>query len=572
MAGGAPLELIAVEVRADIDQLQSQMTGATRVVDANYQQITRSAQQSEQAIVRSATNAGDAIVDTSNRTRQLGQQFSQVGQQIAAGTAPLQALAIQLPDIALAFQSTGAAAGGFAAFMGGPWGIALTTAAAIAAGLVPKILGIGDAADSSRPKVDAMTDALDRLSRAQGRVTREDFGRAQANLLEKQGAVRAARDRRALAGRGIGTAGAIGSADADIRDAQAELKKAADIFNLSKIRLGIQDRTDAANAAADAKSSSKRSRSTGGTRSSGKSDAEREAESTAKLTARQDAQYDKTKAQLELEQRLADLRAQGTESASMLADMLEARARLEQQFPELARSTKEEDQQRLAVLLDIQNAIIGEAYQRKAAQKAADEARQGAEEDARKAAKDIEDIQRQQERQIRTLAGLYQDAFKGGTKAIWGDFKQVGLQVIAEVLARFTLAKLSGGKFDLGGAITSAVGLALPGFASGGDLVIGGRGGTDQNTLSLNGQPFARVSRDETLRIGNSSLGRGSSGTTVIQQTVQVDARNSVNPSGFAQQLLAISNQQAQQAAGAVGKAINKGLPLRLSGFQRDGT
>lgn len=572
MAGGAPLDLIAVEVRADIDQLERQMTGATRVVDANYQRITQSARDSERAIVVSSSAAGDAIQGTEQRTRLLGQQFSQVGQQIAAGTAPLQALAIQLPDIALAFQSTGAAAGGLASFLGGPWGIALTTAAAVAASFIPKILGIGDAADDARPRVDNMTASLERLRNAAGRATQEQLGYARVDVELKAAEVRNLQNLRARAASNIGTAGGIGKIDENIRNARRDLDDAQRLLRVSE--LVTKKINDAEANAAKAQGSAVRAAAPRGRVARARSMApsiDREAQASQKQAEAQNQQYERTKAQLELEQRLANLRGEGTESASLLADVLEARARIEAQFPELAKSTRHEDQQRLQVLLDIQNAIIGEAYQRKAVQKAAEEARQQASEEARQAERDIAAIQRQQEQQIRTLAGIYQDAFRGGTDAIWKDFKEIGLSVVADVLARFTMAKLSGGSFDLGGAITAALGSALPGFASGGSMVLGGRGGTDNNTLALNGRPIARVSAGEHLNIVNPALGR-SGGTTIVQQTVHVDARNSVNPDGFARQILAMSGQQAQQAAAQVGARVLKATPGRLASFQRDGT
>lgn len=41
----------------------------------------------------------------------------------------------------------------------------------------------------------------------------------------------------------------------------------------------------------------------------------------------------------------------------------------------------------------------------------------------------------------------------------------------------------------------------LPGFNSGGSMMLGGRAGVDRNLLSLNGQPIARVSRGEMLNV-----------------------------------------------------------------------
>jgi hypothetical protein len=57
-----------------------------------------------------------------------------------------------------------------------------------------------------------------------------------------------------------------------------------------------------------------------------------------------------------------------------------------------------------------------------------------------------------------------------------------------------------GGGFN---SATAAMGGAVPGFASGGSFLAGGRGGTDMNVLSINGIPRARVSASETVSVGN---------------------------------------------------------------------
>lgn len=71
----------------------------------------------------------------------------------------------------------------------------------------------------------------------------------------------------------------------------------------------------------------------------------------------------------------------------------------------------------------------------------------------------------------RSVASLYQSLFRGGTRALWGDFKNIGTQVIAELMAKFTIAKLTGKSFDLGGALSST--LTAAGF--GGFFANGGR-------------------------------------------------------------------------------------------------
>lgn len=92
---------------------------------------------------------------------------------------------------------------------------------------------------------------------------------------------------------------------------------------------------------------------------------------------------------------------------------------------------------------------------------------------------------------------------------------QVLFRPIAEALQQ--ASSQAGGIGGLMGTLLSALGLvagggvsksagtvgtgALKGFAAGGSMMIGGIGGTDNNVLSMNGQPFARVSRGERLDI-----------------------------------------------------------------------
>jgi len=118
----------------------------------------------------SLKNANDAasegMTKTSGTGRILGQQLSQVAQQAAAGTNVLQALAIQLPDIAVGMGAAGGAARGFAGFLGGPWGIAITAGIAVLVPLVSKLWEAGDAANASRRKMEEFSkDALSLLGR-----------------------------------------------------------------------------------------------------------------------------------------------------------------------------------------------------------------------------------------------------------------------------------------------------------------------------------------------------------------------------------------------------------------------
>lgn len=99
-------------------------------------------------------------------------------------------------------------------------------------------------------------------------------------------------------------------------------------------------------------------------------------------------------------------------------------------------------------------------------------------------------------------------------------------QVLFRPLAEALQGGASGGGGGLLGGLLSGVG-SIFGFASGGSMQIGGRGGNDNNTLSLNGRPIANVERGETLNIGRKALSGRGGGTTVISSP-QFDLRGAV--------------------------------------------
>jgi tape measure domain-containing protein len=128
------------------------------------------------------------------------------------------------------------------------------------------------------------------------------------------------------------------------------------------------------------------------------------------------------------------------------------------------------------------------------------------------------------------------DAFEAVADQIVADLIRIAIQ---QALIRPMAESLFGGGGGGGGgllnSILSAVGLAagggktpmpggLKGFASGGSMMIGGRGGVDNNVLSLNDRPVARVSYGERLDIvPNQALARGSQAGGVALVKLQLD-------------------------------------------------
>lgn len=161
------------------------------------------------------------------------------------------------------------------------------------------------------------------------------------------------------------------------------------------------------------------------------------------------------------------------------------------------------------------------------------------------------------------------------TKAIGTDDPLItGLinMLLQEVLFRPLAEALKGGMGGLGGGggilggLVGGIGHVF-GFASGGSMTIGGRGGNDNNTLSLNGRPIANVQRGETLSVGSKALNGRGGGTTVISQTFTLDARGGITTP----QLLQYVNQTAQTAGQAAYNGAMRDTPVTMAKRQRYG-
>lgn len=134
-----------------------------------------------------------------------------------------------------------------------------------------------------------------------------------------------------------------------------------------------------------------------------------------------------------------------------------------------------------------------------------------------------------------------------------------------------------GGIFGGRSGATAGLSHEMLHFASGGSMTIGGRGGIDQNTLSLNGAPVAKVSRGERLDIvpqgrvpaNVSAMGVASARPVVISPTYQihVSADNSVTPAGFAKGLA----REILTEAAKMDQSVLRSVPGRVAQFQSDG-
>ena len=139
------------------------------------------------------------------------------------------------------------------------------------------------------------------------------------------------------------------------------------------------------------------------------------------------------------------------------------------------------------------------------------------------------------------------DGFKGALKSVIKQLADLAFQMTVLEPIKNNLFGSGSGKNDIFGSILSGVAgmftgggtsasiaqasargvanpaLFGPGFASGGSMILGGNSGIDQNQLSLNGRPIARVGRGETLSVSPAGKSGGGGGQPIIiNQTLNV--------------------------------------------------
>lgn len=155
------------QLRAAIDptgEAQRKMAQAVDLANTAFQRGDISAEQYAAALKR-AEAQGRVNLQTMDRqafgARNLGQQFGDLGLSIAGGISPARAFGQQAGQIGYALSEMGGKAGAVGAFLTGPWGIALTIAAAVTAPLVEELLSGGEAADGLKGKTLSLADALE---------------------------------------------------------------------------------------------------------------------------------------------------------------------------------------------------------------------------------------------------------------------------------------------------------------------------------------------------------------------------------------------------------------------------
>lgn len=409
---------LLVRVSATTELLRSNLIAAEREI-AKFETTTNAV---TQRVERNFKQVGQASGNVRQGMQQLSFQLNDVATQFASGTKPMQIFAQQSGQVIQAIQMMSGGTSGLAAFLGGPWGMALTVGVVALTPFISKLFEAGDAAEKAARKLYTFKDALADLR------TRpmEALGNLQSNVLKAEGALRNAEAMPGYTG---------GGSEAYKRNTFRERQRQEAIR---------QAKLDLANARSEFE--------------------------VAKLTAKTNeslfeivAKAGKSRARsIKDEDEAGGAKSRRTGSKRKKKDEIANPITAEVAFrAEMSKFTDAQGEA-LAKLRDSDYEAQIELINKKA----------DYDYEARREV--LERIQQQEARKIDYLAGLYESAFRGGVNAIWDDFERIGLAVISRVLAQFTMAQFNGGGggFDFGSALTTAF-TSVMGFADGGRPPLG---------------------------------------------------------------------------------------------------
>lgn len=164
--GGTEIERLHATVGVDLSELRAGLASAqteTRTATAgmagSFDAAATKIDGASKKIEKGAAGAGRGA-------GMLGIQIGQASQQLMGGASAAMVFAQQMPDVAFALQGSTGAAGRFAAFMMGPWGVALTLGASLVGLLASSLWDASDAKDEATAAAKALKEAEERLANA----------------------------------------------------------------------------------------------------------------------------------------------------------------------------------------------------------------------------------------------------------------------------------------------------------------------------------------------------------------------------------------------------------------------
>lgn len=166
------------QLRAELDPVGEAERRLASAVDLANTALARGIITADQyeghvARLRAGTASGSAEMNRQAfAARNLGQQFGDLGTQISLGSGFAQAFAAQAGQMGYALSDFGGRLGKVGAFLTGPWGIALTVGAVLAAPFIGKLLEGKSAAEEQADALDKAAGAADSYGAAQSSLGR----------------------------------------------------------------------------------------------------------------------------------------------------------------------------------------------------------------------------------------------------------------------------------------------------------------------------------------------------------------------------------------------------------------
>lgn len=444
-------------------------------------------------------------------SQQLSYQISDVATSFAGGINPMIIFAQQGSQVVQAITLMQGEAKGFIGFLGGPWGAALMGAVTVLGVLATKHGDGAKAADAHKKSAKSLEEAIADLNETTGRSIRtsqQSEAQTYAEARSQYDAAIAARTKtkaildQAIATQklidtqirggsigdesgGLGTAWAGAMADSSVNALQAMIAKQD--YLIGQARQGMADARVPL--------------------------LQRQVSEATDASAAATGRYERTLAALNVQLQANmigedEYRKKLTEAMKVRDAALDA-ARASNRKSRKGRDRKDDlsDMEKALekveiaarnVSLELDKVQFGDADK-----KAADHARQfynalgidprgdlnaivkdidaGRDQQMKANQRVADDQRRQQGAAIHDMANLYHDLFTGGTKGLWDSFKQMGINAISEVLAKWTVTKLfpgSGGSLSAGLGKLFGIGMAdgglIKGYAGGGVVAGGG--------------------------------------------------------------------------------------------------
>lgn len=402
--------------------------------------------------------------------QQLGFQLNDIAVQYASGTNATVIFAQQSGQVVQALQMISGEAKGLLGFLGGPWGIALSTAAIVLAPFVGKLLDGGDAAKHAKEATEDLARSVGSIGSyfdsATGKILQTNKALVQYAVLSRQRRIDELRDQQRAA---------QDTGNAALRESTARRFTGGGIYTPGGGYTGRIDPgpADIAQVFKDRRDIDTRLRAiaTGGSSNAALAGKILEQRAQFARSAQEIAKTDK-----EVQSLLSGVLDPTLRTGGRAAGGGSGRSGAARSGRAPAAAAVEAFKLRDFDYADLYDPLkIAEAADRASAEAARrakiilgsdtgplsgpDELHDQWKEQHDAADKAIADEARKREQGIRTAANLYRDLMTGGVNTIWQRFQSYGLDVISQLLAKWTFGQLAGKGGSLVDGLKSILGV-----------------------------------------------------------------------------------------------------------------